>query len=200
MTKIINLAGSCGAGKSRTALELCSLMIKAGLNVELVSEWVKEAVWEERNSVFKNQILITANQHQRMLPICGKVDYIVTDSPLFLGGVYSPNYFPSYNNFLLELFNSYNNINFLLTRCKPYCSIGRVHTEEESNRIALELKEYMIKNDIPHEDMVADDEAPKRIFDIILKSSENCRICGRELSVEQDIYIKDGICNFCQVS
>lgn len=200
MTKIINLAGSCGAGKSRTALELSSLMIKAGLNFELVSEWVKEAVWEERHSVFKNQILITANQHQRMLPICGKVDYIITDSPLFLGGVYSPNYFPSYNNFLLELFNSYNNINFLLTRCKPYCSIGRVHTEEESNRIALELKEYMIKNDIPHEDMVADDEAPKRILDIILKSSENCRICGRELSVEQDIYIKDGICNFCQVS
>ena len=200
MTKIINLAGSCGAGKSRTALELSSLMIKAGLNFELVSEWVKEAVWEERNSVFKNQILITANQHQRMLPICGKVDYIITDSPLFLGGVYSPNYFPSYNNFLLELFNSYNNINFLLTRCKPYCSIGRVHTEEESDRIALELKEYMIKNNIPHQEIVADDEAAIKIFNIVTGRAELCTICGRELSLENDVYIKDGICNYCQVS
>lgn len=200
MTKILNLAGSCGVGKSTTAAGLFCLMKRVGLNVELSSEWVKEAVWEERTTVFDDQLYITAKQNHKLVSMVGKIDYIITDSPLFLGGVYGANYFPSYNKFLLELFNSYNNINFLLTRCKPYCSIGRVHTEEESNRIALELKEYMIKNDIPHEDMVADDEAPKRILDIILKSSENCRICGRELSVEQDIYIKDGICNFCQVS
>jgi len=200
MTKIINLAGSCGVGKSTAAAGLFFIMKRFGFNVELASEWVKEAVWEERNSVFKNQFLITANQNHKLVSICGKTDYIITDSPLFLGGVYSPDYFPSYNNFLLELFNSYDNINFLLTRCKSYSNIGRVHTEEESNRIALELEEYMIKNNIPHQKIVADDEAPVKIFNIVTGRAELCKICGRELSLENDIYIKDGICNYCQVS
>lgn len=200
MTKIINLAGSCGVGKSTTAAGLFYLMKRAGLNVELSTEWVKQAVWEERKTVFEDQFYINAKQNHNLVSIVGKTDYIISDSPLFLGGVYGANYFPSYNKFLLEVFNSYNNINFLLTRSKPYCSIGRVHTEEQSNRIALELKEYMIKNDIPHQEIVADDEAPVKIFNIITGKAELCKICGRELSLENDIYIKEGICNWCQVS
>jgi len=200
MTKIINLSGTCGAGKSRTANALLPLMQKAGLNVELSPEWVKDAVWEERNNIFKDQLYITAKQNHRLVSKYGKIDYIITDSPLFLGGVYSPNYFPSYNKLLLEIFNSYNNINFLLKRSKPYSNIGRVHTEEESDKIALELKEYMIKNNIPHTEMMADEEAPLKIFNIITGKAELCKICGRELSLENDIYIKEGICNWCQIA
>lgn len=42
MTKVINLIGAPGAGKSTIASQLFSLMKWQGLDVELVSEYAKE--------------------------------------------------------------------------------------------------------------------------------------------------------------
>ena len=47
MTKIINLYGAPGSGKSTIASGLFFHMKMAGLNVELASEYIKSKVFEE---------------------------------------------------------------------------------------------------------------------------------------------------------
>ncbi len=200
-TKIINLAAAPGAGKTTTAHGLVYKMLQSGLNVELVSEWVKGAVWSERHKVFEDQLYITAKQNNAVNPVNSKVDFIVVDSPLFLGGIYAPqDYFPSYNKLLLEVFNSYNNQVFYLDRVRPYVQAGRIHSEEESDQIGLKILDYMKENNINYTRLDADDKAVKTIFDLVAKDDKVCKICGRELSIENDVYISDGICNFCQIS
>ena len=46
----------------------------------------------------------------------GKVDFAITDSPLPLCILYQqPEYYEHYDPLLMEIFNSYDNLNFLLT-------------------------------------------------------------------------------------
>jgi hypothetical protein len=49
---------------------------------------------------------------------------------------------------MLRLFNKFNNINFFLNRVKPYNSNGRNQTEQESNKIAEQIKKSLVENEI----------------------------------------------------
>jgi tRNA uridine 5-carbamoylmethylation protein Kti12 len=142
--KVINLFGSPGTGKSTTAAGLFFLMKTAGLSVELISEYAKQMVWDERSRMFQDQIYLTAKQNHKQDMLRGKVDYCITDSPLLLGLHYAaPDYYPSYRVLLKEIWNSYENINFFLTRVKPYVAVGRNQNEEESNRISLGIVDML---------------------------------------------------------
>ena len=55
-TTVINLIGSPGTGKSTIAAELFARMKWLGFDVELVSEYAKELVWEQRHETFKNEL------------------------------------------------------------------------------------------------------------------------------------------------
>ena len=88
-TIVINLMGAPGTGKSTIASELFSKMKWLGYDVELVSEYAKELVWEERNETFKNELYLFAKQHHRMFRLNNKVKYIITDRPLILSIFYN---------------------------------------------------------------------------------------------------------------
>lgn len=60
-TIVINLMGAPGTGKSTIASELFSKMKWLGYDVELVSEYAKELVWEERSETFKNELYLLNN-------------------------------------------------------------------------------------------------------------------------------------------
>lgn len=202
MTKIINLVGAPGAGKSTTAAGLFHLMKLAKKSVELTTEWVKGAVWEERLSLLDDQLYITAKQNRQLYRIARdqKTDYIISDSPLFLGATYAPvDYLPSYKKMLLELYNTYDNVVYYLNRVKPYYQMGRNQTEEESNQIGHKLLKYMEENSINYKVLSGDEEAAKLIFnDLFYKKV--CRLCERELDLEHDILQEEGVCNFCSIS
>lgn len=74
-----------------------------------------------------------------------KVDYIVTDSPLLLSALYNsePVLGELFNDVVNNDFQSYNNLNFLLLRVKPYDLSGRLQTEKESNDLVKPLKEIL---------------------------------------------------------
>ena len=91
-TVVINLIGSPGTGKSTLASELFSKMKWQGYDVELVSEYAKELVWEERTETFKNELYLFAKQHHRMFRLNNKVKYIITDRPLILSLFYNEKY------------------------------------------------------------------------------------------------------------
>jgi tRNA uridine 5-carbamoylmethylation protein Kti12 len=166
--KVINLFGSPGTGKSTTAAGLFFLMKTAGLSVELISEYAKQMVWDERSRMFQDQIYLTAKQNHKQDMLRGKVDYCITDSPLLLGLHYAaPDYYPSYRVLLKEIWNSYENINFFLTRVKPYVPIGRNQSEEESNLLSLKILDMLKFYRIDFKEIAATRFAPQTILDFL---------------------------------
>lgn len=141
MTKIINLFGGPGTGKSVTAANVFAELKKQGKNCEYVTEFAKELVYEESYRVMENQIWIFANQHQRMHRLAKKVDYIVTDAPLFNSVVYSGKgeEHEPFHKFVLYEFNKYNNLNVYLERETNYQQEGRYQDELGAKQIDQEV-------------------------------------------------------------
>lgn len=165
--------GAPGTGKSTIASELFSKMKWLGYDVELVSEYAKELVWEQRNETFKNELYLFAKQHHRMFRLNGKVKYIITDRPLILSVFYNKKYGDNSNTFknlVLQEVNKFKNIDIFLNRTKPYVQKGRNQTEEESKEFALEMfnivKEYCPDLEVID---VIQDTASNYIIDLLQK-------------------------------
>lgn len=158
---VINLFGSPGCGKSTIAQLISGLSYTKEVHIEYVNEHAKELVWRKSNQKeFENQILITANQYSRQLWLReNNIHFCVTDSPLLLGAIHQPQtYFQNYEPLLLEMFNSFNNINFFIHRGEfKYDSVGRNENELESMNKKIQLKEFLDKNGITYTNIINND-------------------------------------------
>ena len=140
---VVNLCGAPGAGKSTGAAYIFSQLKMKGINCELITEFAKDKVWEGSRAAFENQLYLFANQYFRMTRCENKVDVIITDSPLLLSLIYNTDkerLGDDFNNLVINLFNSYNNLNYFINRVEPYNPDGRLHTEEESDKLSTQIK------------------------------------------------------------
>lgn len=166
-TLIVNLLGGPGCGKSTGAAYIFSQLKMRGIDVELVTEFAKDKTWEHNQSALSNQFYIFGKQAFRLDRVYGQVDVIITDSPLILSNVYARS-IPGVKYFkkaCLELFNSYNNLNFFLTRVKAYNPNGRSQTQDEAAQLGNQIKELLIKDQISFLDVSGDLSG----YNIILK-------------------------------
>ena len=149
MTKVINLFGGPGSGKSLLASGIFYNLKLKGVKVELCNEWIKDKVFEESPYPFKDQLYTFAKQHKKIRQLNGKVDYIICDSPIILSLIYENGEPPLFKDMLLQYFNLYDNINILLKRDAEYETYGRGQTEQEaddlSRKLEVLLKFYNIK-------------------------------------------------------
>lgn len=147
---VVNLFGIPGAGKSTGSAYIFSKLKMYGINAELVTEFAKDKVWENNTEVFKNQAYLFGKQSYRISRCKDKVDVIVTDSPLPLSIFYNnnPSLTENFNKTVMDVFNSYNNINYLILRTKTYNPIGRHQTEEESNALKQPMIDLLYKYNI----------------------------------------------------
>ncbi len=160
--KIINIFGGPGTGKSVTAANLFAEMKKKQLNCELVTEYAKELVYDESYKVMENQIWIFANQHHRMNRLKEKVDYIVTDAPLFNSIVYSGKgeENKAFHNFVLGEFNKYNNLNIFLERETEYRKEGRYQDLDGAIEIDNEVIRCFKYFEVPYVKLGLDNVIP----------------------------------------
>ena len=91
------------------------------------------------------------NQLQRIYRCQDQVDVIVTDSPLLLNIIYNhdPLLGTSFSSLVVDLFQSYNNINYFIKRIKEYNPAGRNETKEEAVEIDSKLLQLLDDNRIP---------------------------------------------------
>lgn len=136
MTKIINLWAGPGTGKSSIAADLFSEMKWLGYNVEMVTEVAKDVVWDGHFNLLQDQWYLSAMQNRRLVRLIGQVEYVITDSPLLMGTVYMDATNPqSLKDSILDIWNTYDNINFMLKRVKPYVKVGRTQDEADARLI-----------------------------------------------------------------
>ena len=142
---VVNLFGVPGAGKSTGAAYVFSKLKMKGINAELVTEFAKDMVWENNNKVLMNQEYIFGSQSYRLSRCKDKVDVIVTDCPLFLTAFYNKSSVlcNEFNKVVLNVFNTYNNVNYLIDRIKDFNPIGRVHTEQEAQNMREPLMKML---------------------------------------------------------
>lgn len=158
MTIVVNMLGGSGLGKSTAAAGLYHNMKMLGLNVELVREYVKNWAWTGNKIGDYDQIYIFGKQARSEYMLYGKVDYIITDSPIIL----SPVYEKYYNNgesmiedaaikFLEKAkLNGVEHINFVLDRQKEFNPEGRYETEEQAKEVDQKVREFIAENNIKH--------------------------------------------------
>jgi nicotinamide riboside kinase len=143
--KIINLIGQPGAGKSTLAATVFAKLKMLGVNCELVTEFAKDKTWEQNTTALSNQIYVFAKQYYRMDRCCGKVDVLITDSPLIMSPMYNKDM--DIDKPLKELVSAindkYHNLYYYVKRVKKYNPIGRSQTEGESDEIGMKLKQML---------------------------------------------------------
>lgn len=143
-TIVINLFGEPSAGKSTAAMDITARLKRKGINAEYVSEFAKDKVYENNGEVFKHQEYMFGKQSYKMGRVRDKVQVMVVDSPLILCIVYNKDKAilgEDFNKTVLNMFNSYNNRNYLLARKHTYENEGRFQNENE----ALEVRNQIVK-------------------------------------------------------
>lgn len=165
MTRVINLLGGSGLGKSTTAAMVYAEMKNRGLHVELVREFVKEWAWEGKKVTSIGQSIIYGRQLERESLLYGKVDYIVTDSPLILCSVYRSFYYgtdviaPLILRDLSEVKDiGVDHVNFLLNRRKSFDCKGRYEDEATAKKVDVAVRTFLDYHQIPYVNLDCDDE------------------------------------------
>lgn len=173
---LVNLYGGPGCGKSTGMAYLFSHLKMAGVNCEMVPEFAKELVWEERFKTLSDQIYVFGKQQKRIKMLEGKVDVVITDSPLLLSLHYGKDLSDSFKQLVLETYNQYDCMNFLLKRVKEYNPNGRIQTEDQAIEIDIELYDLLSNNNI---------------YSLIINGNQN----GYDSMLEKIIYKLESIKN-----
>ncbi len=172
MTKVINLFGGSGIGKSTTAAHLFAEMKYRGYHCELVREYVKMWAWQGKKVGPFDQMYLLGKQSKYESILYGNVDYIITDSPLLLCPIYEQYHSgqelvgPAALNFIQDAkTKGVEHINFVLTRNKVFDPRGRYEDFETAQDVDRVIKEYLTQNNIPF--TVIDAEDRKRVEEIL---------------------------------
>lgn len=163
MPQIISLYGPPGSGKSTAAAALYLHYKHQHQNVEMVREYVKDWAWQNKPIQPHDISYITLNQAYSESILLGKVDIIITDSPIYLNAYYAgtrgklatslaiaKEQDENYTQF------GYTVTNLLVRRVHSYMSKGRYHTEEESDQIGKEVEQFLIQHNIPYTEVAGD--------------------------------------------
>jgi adenylate kinase family enzyme len=168
---VVNLTGAPGAGKSTGAATIFAELKKLGINAELVTEFAKDKTWEHNMTALNCQEYVFGKQSYRLNRCRDDVDVIVTDSPLPLGLIYNTNPALDYHfeQVVMNVFNTYENINFFINRVKPYNPKGRNQTAEESDQLSLCIKDLYKNLNIGYIEINGDNEGYSKAIQLVLE-------------------------------
>lgn len=157
-TIVINAFAGPGAGKTTSCLEIAEKLKKQGFVTEYVQEYAKDLVYDNNLTMldghYEHQFAILNEQMKRINRLYGKVDFIVTDSPILLNNTYlnedkNTEVYSSYSDSVNKLYGLYNNFNYFVERdTSAFEKEGRIHNLEQSIAIDNELKNMLHDNKI----------------------------------------------------
>lgn len=147
-TLVVNLFAGPGAGKTTCAWEIASQLKKRGINTEYVPEYAKELVWDENYKALADQEHIFEVQANRINRLIGKVDVVVTDSPILFSEIYGINNSNNFKQRIWEEHDSHKNFNLFINRGLRFEQQGRIHNLTESKEIDNKIKNMLEENSV----------------------------------------------------
>lgn len=152
-TTVLSLFAGPGAGKSTSAAYLYAQLKQRGVNAELVREYVKDWAWEERQIGTFDQIYFLGKQVRREAMLLGRVDAVVTDSPVWMVSYYAERYAkPRIKHGTESLVQAYydqaamdghRHIHLWVNRSKEYLKAGRYETEEQARNVDSQMRPFL---------------------------------------------------------
>ena len=178
MSKIINIFGGPGIGKSSIAAGITYKLKKNHISCDKPYEFPKLLAWDDNHSAIQDQLYVLANQHRGIVKSYGKVDYIVLDSPILLSLTYrnyykgteypSSLYGESFDKMVLDTFNQYDNINIVLDRADGVNNNDeRYQNLEESKELDIVIENSLIENNIPFHKIKVNDDTVDDIMKLV---------------------------------
>lgn len=177
MSKLINLFGGPGIGKSSIAAGIFYKLKKKHVSCNNPYEFPKTLAWDNNIPAIKDQLYVFANQHRGIAQSYGKVDYIIIDSPILFSKIYHSYYtngYPaefygdSFHKMILELHNKYDNINILLERANGvHNDEERFQNYEESLMIDKLCKKILEENNLPYHTVKVGKNTVKEILKLL---------------------------------
>jgi hypothetical protein len=171
-TKVINLYGGPGTGKSTVAAGAFHDFKTNKIRCELVREFVKDWAYDGKKIERRHQIKLFAEQADREGCVYGKVEWVVTDSPLILCEIYEKRYFGEatmtaglYERWLELNKDVIEPIHIKIVRTKEYDAVGRYETEEQAKEMDALITE--------------------RVEELCLKTNQILHIVNYETAIEE---------------
>lgn len=144
LTYLVNIGGGASSGKSTLAAAVYAELKSQNKSVELVREYVKTWCYRDHKiNELWDPLYIFAKHLRAQSALYGKVEYIITDSPLWLSPVYEEFYTPNETTMsalywdirIRQDNNNIRNIDCIVTRDYPYVVEARFETEDEAKRV-----------------------------------------------------------------
>lgn len=168
-TLVINLIGGPCSGKSTVAAELFARLKKMGIHCELVSEYIKDRIYEENKTMPKSQIAIFGMEHYNISTKIGKVDVIVHDGSFLNNVIYKQEENKEFDNLIISEYKKFDNLDFFIKRGNiEFEDYGRIHNLKQSKELDKIIKETYERYGLSYIEVEARDAVDKMI-PIILK-------------------------------
>lgn len=179
-TKVVNFVSGPSSGKSLSSSLIFGELKMLHKTSELVQEYAKQLVWQDRIDELNNQYQVSYEQYKMIKAVSGKVEYLVTDSPLVLGLFYNRYHHNNVSNIekteemILQKIAEFDNIYIFLERNDEFKfeKEGRIHGEEESKMIDRKLQELMEEFNFKYLKIKSSRENIPIMLDYILKESQ----------------------------
>ena len=168
-TLVINLIGGPCSGKSTVAAELFARLKKMGIKTELVSEYIKDRIYEENKTMPNNQIAIFGMEHYNISNKIGKVEVIVHDGSFINNCIYKSEENEEFDNLIISEYKKFNNLDFFIKRGNiEFETYGRIHNLNQSKELDNIIKETYNNNGLNYIEVESRDAVDK-IIPIVLK-------------------------------
>ena len=168
-TLVINLIGGPCCGKSTVAAELFARLKKMGIHCELVSEYIKDRIYEENQTMPKNQIAIFGMEHYNISNKLGKVDVIVHDGSFINNIIYKAEENKHFDDLIISEYKRFWNLDFFIKRGNiEFETYGRIHNLKQSKELDKIIKETYDNYKLSYIEVESRDAVDK-IIPIVLK-------------------------------
>jgi hypothetical protein len=165
-TKVINIMGGPGCGKSMFSAAIVLYLHLHGKTVETIPDHAKALVWQRNFEVLKNQYFIAQRQFEMLNLLDGQVQFLMTENSLPQIMFYNESYEPNICDVaktraqMREWHRSHDNVNILVERGeKRYVRAGRFQEEEQARAIDRGLRELLDREAIPYTTLAPDLDA-----------------------------------------
>lgn len=150
-TLVVNLFAGPGSGKSTIMAHVFAELKWKGIDCEMATEYAKDKVWEGSEHILDNQYYVSGKQYHKLKRLIGKVDVIITDSPILFGLIYGNEEPEEFHGLLVKYHNKFNNFNVFLKRTKEYNPNGRVQKNiEEAIEKDKEVRKMLLTKEIDY--------------------------------------------------